>query len=319
MPESSSSVPDAPTVEQLLVMLAERDRVIAELSARVAELETRLGKNSQNSSKPPSSDNPFVKPAPRSLRKRSGRNPGKQAGEPGARLEPRPDPDEIVVHTPVACGSCGSDLAAAPVVGDQRRQVFDLPVIWLRAVEHRAQQRRCDCGRVTTAQFPAQASAPACYGPRGGRAGDLPPRPSAPAAELMADCLGAPVSTGWLASLLPAAAEGLDGFTAVARAQLAAAPVAHFDEDRRARRGKAVVGTRGLHRGPDPVPPGTLTGPEVDGPGRGAPGFHRCRGPRRVDLLPPLRGGPRTVWGPSSPGPGRGCREHRPCLADPDG
>jgi len=38
------------------------------------------------------------------------------------------------------------------------------------------------------------------------------------------------VSTGWLASLLPSAAARLDGFLAVARAQLAAAPVAHFDE-----------------------------------------------------------------------------------------
>lgn len=214
-------------------MLAERDRVIAELSARVAELEARLGKNSQNSSKPPSTD-AFTKPPPRSLRRKSGRKPGKQTGDPGARLEPKPDPDEIVVHQPVACGSCGSDLATAPVVGDQRRQVFDLPPIRLRAVEHRAQQRRCDCGRVTTAPFPVQASAPACYGPRVAALGVyLLGRQHLPvdrAAEAMADCFGAPVSTGWLASLLPSAAEGLEGFTAVVRAQLQAAPVAHFDE-----------------------------------------------------------------------------------------
>lgn len=70
----SSLVPGFPTVEQLLVMLAERDaalaerdRVIEQLLARVAQLEARLRKNPQNSSKPPSSD-AFVKPAPRSLR-----------------------------------------------------------------------------------------------------------------------------------------------------------------------------------------------------------------------------------------------------------
>jgi Family of unknown function (DUF6444) len=50
------------------VALVERDRLIAALSIRVTQLEARLGKNSQNSSKPPSSD-AFVKPPPRSLRR----------------------------------------------------------------------------------------------------------------------------------------------------------------------------------------------------------------------------------------------------------
>ncbi len=88
---SSSSA--APSVEQLLVLLAERDALIVALTAKVADLEARLGKNSQNSSKPPSSD-VFVKPAPRSLRRASGRKPGKQPGDRGFRLVQRPDPDE---------------------------------------------------------------------------------------------------------------------------------------------------------------------------------------------------------------------------------
>ena len=53
---SCSRLPDDPSVEQLLVALAERDALIVVLAGRVAELEARLGKNSQNSSKPPSSD-----------------------------------------------------------------------------------------------------------------------------------------------------------------------------------------------------------------------------------------------------------------------
>ena len=62
-PSLPSSIPAAPSVEQLLMLLVERDAalvvrdaLIAELSGRVAELEARLGKNSRNSSKPPSSD-----------------------------------------------------------------------------------------------------------------------------------------------------------------------------------------------------------------------------------------------------------------------
>ena len=53
---SVSVVPPVPSVEELLVLLAQRDALIAALAGRVAELEARLGKNSRNSSKPPSSD-----------------------------------------------------------------------------------------------------------------------------------------------------------------------------------------------------------------------------------------------------------------------
>jgi transposase len=239
VPESSS-VSDAPSVEQLLVMLAERDaalaerdRVIDQLSARVRELEARLGKNSQNSSKPPSSD-AFVKPPPRSLRKQTGRRPGKQNGDRGARLEPRADPDEVVAHTPVACGSCGEDLGAAQVVGEQVRQVFDLPPIRLKVVEHRVQRRMCRCGNLTEGEFPAEASAPTCYGPGVAALGTyLLGRQHLPverAAELMGDLVGARVSTGWLSSLLPTAQSRLTGFVAAIGERLQTAPVAHFDE-----------------------------------------------------------------------------------------
>lgn len=235
-----SSVPQAPTVEQLLVLLAERDALIVQLSAaveelttRVAQLEARLGKNSRNSSKPPSSDG-LGKPAPRSLRRASGRKPGKQPGGQGFRLAPRPDPDRVEVHVPQACRGCGADLAAAPVVGAEVRQVFDLPPIELQVIEHQAQRRACGCGLVTAGVFPAHASAPTCYGPGVAALGAyLLGRQHLPierTAECLAEVFGAPVSTGWLASLLPSAAAGLDGFLAIAREALTGAPVAHFDE-----------------------------------------------------------------------------------------
>lgn len=220
-------------IASLLEQAGERDQVVVTLAARVAELEARLGKNSQNSSKPPSAD-AFVKPPPRSLRKRSGRKPGKQPGEEGFRLEARAEPDEVVVHAPRACRGCGSDLDDAPVVGEERRQVFDLPPIEVVVIEHRAQRRVCDCGAITTAAFPAQAVAPTCYGPGVAALGAyLLGRQHLPverAAECLADCFGAPVSTGWLASLLPTAADRLRGFLDLARQQLAGSEVAHFDE-----------------------------------------------------------------------------------------
>ena len=229
-----------PSVEELLARLAERDALIVvltakieTLTARVAELEARLGKNSQNSSKPPSTD-AFVKPPPRSLRRPSGRKPGKQSGDQGMRLEPVADPDEVITHVPQECADCGRDLADAPVVAGRARQVFDLPPIRLQVVEHRVQERRCSCGTVTAGSFPAVASAATCYGPDIQALGvylmDRHHVPVARTAELMADCFGAPVSTGWLAGLQGRAAAGLEPFNTAVIGYLRDAPVAHFDE-----------------------------------------------------------------------------------------
>ncbi|MFD4433407.1 DUF6444 domain-containing protein, partial [Nocardia sp. NPDC058497] len=65
------------------VVIAGKDTQITALEAEVVELKRRLRMNSQDSSKLPSSDSPFVKPAPKSLRRRSGRKPGGQAGHEG--------------------------------------------------------------------------------------------------------------------------------------------------------------------------------------------------------------------------------------------
>ncbi|WP_435962066.1 IS66 family transposase [Immundisolibacter sp.] len=215
-------------------MLVERDAVIASLLTRVEALEARLGKNSSNSSKPPSSDNPFTKPTPRSLRGTSGRRRGKQPGEPGARLEPRADPDRREVHAPGCCAGCGADLGHGEVVGSQQRQVFDLPAIRVEVTEHVAQTVRCGCGHLTSAPFPDTASGPACYGPGlAAVATYLLARqhlPVARTAELLAQCFGAPVSTGWLAGLMAGAEARLAGFARLAREQLRAASVVHFDE-----------------------------------------------------------------------------------------
>jgi len=140
----------------------------AALAARVAELERRLGKDSSNSSKPPSSDGLGKPPAPSPRRRGGGgggRAPGKQPGAPGAHLAQVDDPDEVVVHRPQRCDGCGGDLTLAPVTGVEARQVFDLPEVRLWVCEHRAERRRCACGHLTAGEFPAAARAAACYGP----------------------------------------------------------------------------------------------------------------------------------------------------------
>jgi transposase len=206
------------------------------LEARVAELERRLGQDSSNSSKPPSSDG-LGKPSRVERRAAEGgerRRPGKQPGAPGAHLAQVAEPDEVIWHVPGRCGGCGADLADAPMSGVEARQVFDLPPLRVGVTEHRAQQRRCACGTTTAAGFPDHVRAAACYGP-GVRALVCylcvhQHLPVDRAAQLLADVLGATVATGTLAAVVAEGASALAGFVQVVAAQLAAAPVAHFDE-----------------------------------------------------------------------------------------
>jgi transposase len=161
-----------PSVEGLLERLAQRDELIEALQGelawmrvRVAELEARLGQSSKNSSKPPSSDG-LAKPVPKSLHKRSGRESGGQVGHPGSTLAAVAVPDEVIVHEPGCCQGCGDDLSGAPEVGREHQQVFDIPPISVRVVEHQLVKRRCACGTATSADAPEGVTALVQYGPR---------------------------------------------------------------------------------------------------------------------------------------------------------
>ncbi len=139
--------------------------LFAKLEARVAELEKRLNKNSSNSSKPPSSDG--LKRKTKSLRpKNTGRQPGGQPGHPGQTLLQSENPDLNVPIPLDICPKCGGDLSGQPVAAEEKRQVFDLPLIKIQVTEHRAQRKVCPhCGSLVTAEFPSNVSAPAQYGP----------------------------------------------------------------------------------------------------------------------------------------------------------
>ena len=189
--------------------------------------------NSQNSSKPPSSDG-YSKPAPKSRRHKSGKKAGKQPGAPGKNLPQVENPDDVVPHAPDHCEHCGESLADAPVIKVIRRQVYDLPSIEAIITEHRAERRRCQCGGETTAPFPAEATGPACYGPNlRALVCYLVVRqhiPIARVAELLRDAYAIPVSAGTIVAMVKEGAALLDGFLASVRDQLGAADVAHADE-----------------------------------------------------------------------------------------
>ena len=133
-----------------------------------AELRRRLGKDSSNSSKPPSSDGPAKKPRiAGSLRGESGKKSGGQPGHRGDTLRPVVKPDKIERHAATQCGHCQAALTAAMATRVEKRQVFEMPQPRLEVTEHQAQIYTCACCRgVTRAAFPADVTAHVQYGPR---------------------------------------------------------------------------------------------------------------------------------------------------------
>ena len=109
--------------------------LITQLNQTIQELKEQLNKNSKNSSKPPSSDG-FKKPAPKSLRKPSGKMVGGQEGHQGTYLAVLSDPDEVVKHMPSACEGCPHyKMCKGTACVAERRHVIDA-VVTVNVVEH---------------------------------------------------------------------------------------------------------------------------------------------------------------------------------------
>jgi transposase len=208
----------------------------ASLRDRVAHLESEQKKDSTTSSKPPSTDAIATRQSRAQRRaeaREANRRQGKQPGAPGTNLARR-TPDVVVGHRPVCCEGCGAELSGASVIGEIRRQVIDLPAVTPTVTDHVAYRCRCRCGTETTAEFPPAARAPVCWGPQVRAFAlyllDRQHLPVERTAELLADVLGAPVSTGWLCQVQLEAAGKLAPFITELKNRLGAEAVVHADE-----------------------------------------------------------------------------------------
>jgi len=156
----------------LHALIDELRREIAALKQENAEFRRRLGLDSSNSSKPPSSDGLNKKPRPEksrsiSLRGKSGKKSGGQKGHNGDTLRRSETPDKTEHHQVCVCGHCKAKLDASNVINVEKRQVFDSPEPKPEVTEHRADIAKCHkCGKITKAPFPDGVNAPAQYGPR---------------------------------------------------------------------------------------------------------------------------------------------------------
>jgi transposase len=208
----------------------------AALMARLEVLERRLGLNSSNSGKPPSSDGLKKPPRVSSLREASGKKTGGQKGHPGETLRRTETPDTTIDHYPPACTTCGAALTAAMATDHVARQVFDLPQPTpLIVTEHRAHGCRCAaCGTQTRATFPAGVTAPVQYGKRIAAVVlyllHYQLLPEKRLATLMADLFGVHLVTATIARISQDCAQRFQCFADAVRDCVSAAPVKHMDE-----------------------------------------------------------------------------------------
>jgi transposase len=199
--------------------------------ARQAHL-AHLVKNSQNSSRPPSTD---PRKKTRSLRKKSERRAGGQPCHPGSTLDFVAKPDRPFIHAPESSHLCGAALAESEVARTERRQVYDFPQQKMEVTEHQAQTKVCRrCGAENKAAFPSGVKAPVQYG-EGVRSVaaylmGYQLLPYERCAEAMSDLFDCNISPGTLATLLKGCAGELVGAEMLIKEGLRQAAVLGVDE-----------------------------------------------------------------------------------------
>ena len=232
-------------------MVVEQAAVIESLQAEVAFLLRRLGRDSSNSSLPPSQDGPAAKAqakagtragdeptANRAARRERGkRKQGGQKGHRGTGLERVAVPDRQEAVEPSSCEGCGAGLAGASGRVASRVQVFDIPEIAVNVTEYLMMTRTCGCGQSTTAPLPAGVrGGPVCYGPNVVAAAVFLASSDVigleRAAEFLSALLGVRVSTGFISSCLVRLDKALidAGFEEALKEALRAADVLGTDE-----------------------------------------------------------------------------------------
>jgi transposase len=226
-------------VSELLAVVAEQAALIESLRAGVAALGRQAGRDSSNSSRPPSQDGPATAAKKKAGRReaRRARPQGGQKGHPGASLAWAARPDETPVIEPGRCGGCGADLAGAPGRVASAVQVLDIPPAALTVTEYQMMARACGCGRVTAPAPPrGLAGGPVCCGPNVTAAATLLASTDVIGIERAAGLMGAlfkaRVFTGFVSRCLERldAALTAAGFEAALKDAVRAAEVPGTDE-----------------------------------------------------------------------------------------
>ena len=187
----------------------------------------KLGLNSQNSSKPPSTD-------PNRKKKTGGNKennkPGGQPGRVGKNLEPVNNPDTII---PIKLDKRRLPKGNYHEVGFESRQVIDIEISRI-VTEYRAQILEDATGKRYVAAFPKGVSRPIQYGQsikaHAVYLSQFQLIPYERVADYFINEASIPISVGSLFNFNQEAYNLLDGFDALAKQKLIQAALVHADE-----------------------------------------------------------------------------------------
>ena len=215
---------------ELQEIIAMKDAQIAALTARIEELTHK--KNSGNSSKPPSSER-LNKPAPKSLRTKSGKSAGGQPGHKGSGMKIDREPDEVIEHRPIQCEGCphagGCKLRCC-----ETRYEYEA-FVETKLIAHKVLGcKACALtGEAAQGEFPRHITGAKQYGPGvGGLAVSLLTigYMSVDRVQKLLKSLRIPISSGTIQDMLVKAANLVKAPVERIRQTVTQLPVAHYDE-----------------------------------------------------------------------------------------
>lgn len=208
--------------------------MISEQRETIQKLQEQLNKNSHNSSMPPSSDG-YKKPAPKSLRKPSGKKAGGQKGHKGQTLKITAEPDETILHMPAACEGCPQyEMCRGTACVAETRRVADAAVE-IHVTAHKALEVCCPLhGKHLRGEFPEDVKAALQYGKTLQALVVAFNTVGAVSVsrihDLFGNVFGIPLSTGTINNMVRHCAGKLTGVVDEIRRHVAGLDIAHFDE-----------------------------------------------------------------------------------------
>jgi len=226
------------TLNEVKNLLKEDKQVSPALKAMVILLVTlvklltnRIGLNSRNSSKPPSTNSDAAKNIDKKKKRNTGNNSGGQKGHRGTTLEKIDDPDETKVLRIDRRTLPKGDYEEA---GFAIRQVFDIDISrWVTEYQAEILINK-ETGAQVIAPFPEQVTKAVQYGRKlkahAVYMSQYQLIPYLRVKEYFNELLGIPLSEGTLYNFNLAAYDKLETFESIAKQKLIAAPILPVDE-----------------------------------------------------------------------------------------
>lgn len=217
-------------VESLEQRVEQLEATVAQLVKRIEQLESRLNQNSQNSSKPPSSDPPYQRPERGS--KKSKRHRGGQKGHKGHRQQLL-KPTEVLTIDPGPCACGCARRRSGSLRSFYTHQWIELPEIQMHVKHVVLKKSQCSgCGRWLKAKLPKQYHTG--YGPRFSalvaEMSGIQGASRQAVAEFIQNVFGVPISTGGLQKVIDRVSEALLPVHQAIGAAVRRAAVNHIDE-----------------------------------------------------------------------------------------